>query len=123
MAQEVKPKIKALTLEEKYAKFSIEPLEPGFGHTLGNAFRRTLLAHIQGAAISYVRFEGALHEFSKIDGVLEDTTQIMLNIREIAIRADEELIADNDETVMKIEASGAGKIYAADISAPAGVEI
>lgn len=124
MAQEIRPKIRALQLDPKYAKFAIEPLEPGFGHTLGNAFRRTLLAHIRGAAISYVRFEGALHEFSKLDGVLEDTTQIMLNIREVAIRGDEEMIAGSEEPVkMTIHASGAGKIYAADIDAPAGVEI
>ncbi|MFO7948155.1 MAG: DNA-directed RNA polymerase subunit alpha [Armatimonadota bacterium] len=123
MPVEIKPKIWALQLNEKYAKFAIEPLEPGFGHTLGNAFRRTLIAHIEGAAISYIRFEGALHEFSKLDGVMEDTTQIMLNIREIAIRADEDAVPEDEEVVMTIEAQGAGKIYAADISAPAGVEI
>jgi len=122
MHEDIKPKIRALELDNTYGKFAIEPLEPGFGHTLGNAFRRTLLAHIRGAAITEVRIQGALHEFETLAGVVEDTTEIMLNIREIIVQLDEEVTTDED-VVMKIEVNGPGKVYAADVKAPAGVQI
>ena len=108
---------------ETYAKFECEPLERGYGITVGNALRRILLSSIMGTAVTKIQAEGALHEFSKLDGVAEDTTQIMLNIREVALRAEDEAIADDEETVMRIQASGPGRIYAADIEVPAGLEI
>ena len=82
---------KELVLDENsatdyYGKFTIEPLERGFGITLGNALRRVLLSSIQGAAVVAVRIEGALHEFSTISGVLEDVTEIILNIKKLKVK-------------------------------------
>ena len=76
MLEELEPKIVALQLEPKYGKFAIEPLECGFGHTLGNAFRRVLLAHLEGAAITDVRIEGVVQEFTTLDGVIEDSKKV-----------------------------------------------
>ncbi|HBC45519.1 MAG TPA: DNA-directed RNA polymerase subunit alpha, partial [candidate division Zixibacteria bacterium] len=82
---------KEVVLDEKtatssYGRFTIEPLERGFGHTLGTAFRRVLLSSIQGAAVTAVRINGILHEFSTIPGVLEDLTEIVLNIKKLKIK-------------------------------------
>ena len=71
-------------------QFVIEPLEPGFGHTLGNSLRRTLLSSVPGAAITMVRFDDALHEFDTISGVVEDVTDIILNLKDIVISSDAE---------------------------------
>jgi DNA-directed RNA polymerase subunit alpha len=89
MLEELEPKITALHLEPKYGKFAVEPLERGFGHTLGNAFRRVLLAHLPGAAITDVRIEGVVQEFTTLPGVMEDSTEILLNLKELALRVDE----------------------------------
>ncbi len=122
MQEAVTPKVRPLYLDDKYGKFSIEPLERGFGHTLGNAFRRILLAHIPGASITDVRINGVLHEFSTLPGIAEDTIELMLNIKEISVRA----CGDFDEDaqyVMRIRAKGVGEILAADIDVPNGIEI
>jgi DNA-directed RNA polymerase subunit alpha len=98
--------------------FSIEPLEPGFGYTLGNSLRRTLLSSIPGAAISSVRIEGVLHEFSSIEGVKEDVTDIILNLKELVLRS------HSDEPVeIFLGGEGPGEITADFITAPAEVEI
>src|SRR5262252_156375 len=85
-----RPKIEEQELSPTRSKFVIEPLEPGFGYTLGNALRRTLLSSIPGAAISSVRLDGALHEFSTIPKVTEDVTDVILNLKQLVIKSDEE---------------------------------
>src|ERR671916_811193 len=100
------------------ARFAIEPLEPGFGYTLGNSLRRTLLSSIPGAAVSSVKIDGVLHEFSTIQGVTEDVTDIVLNVKEMVLRSD----LDEPATVY-LKAKGPGEVKAGDIPPPAGVEI
>jgi DNA-directed RNA polymerase subunit alpha len=100
------------------SEFSIEPLEPGFGYTLGNSLRRTLLSSIPGAAVTSVRIEGVLHEFSSIDGVKEDVTDIVLNLKDLVLRC------ESDEPVeIFLGGEGPGEITADFITAPAEVEI
>ena len=98
--------------------FAIEPLEPGFGYTLGNSLRRTLLSSIPGAAVSSVRIEGVLHEFSSIEGVKEDVTDIILNLKDLVLRS-----ASNDPVEIFLGGEGPGEITADFITAPAEVEI
>ena len=98
--------------------FSIEPLEPGFGYTLGNSLRRTLLSSIPGAAVTSVRIEGVLHEFSSIEGVKEDVTDVILNIKDLVLRS------TSDEPVeIFLGGEGPGEISADFITAPSEVEI
>jgi len=124
MPEGIEPKIHTLEMLETYGKFAVEPLERGFGQTLGNALRRVLLNYVPGAAITGVRIEGALHEFSTLPGVVEDTTEILLNIRELAIKVHgEDSGRDEQPRVMRLEASGEGKVLAADIVTPPDVEI
>ena len=99
-------------------RFAIEPLEPGFGQTLGNSLRRTLLSSVPGAAITMVRFDDALHEFDTISGVVEDVTDIILNLKDIVLRS------ESDEPVtLRLDARGPGAVTAGDIECPADVEI
>ncbi|MBC7288278.1 MAG: DNA-directed RNA polymerase subunit alpha [Armatimonadetes bacterium] len=124
MIQELSPQIRVLEMNPRYAKFAVEPLERGFGHTLGNALRRVLLAHIEGAAVTDVRIEGALHEFDTLPGVLEDNMELILNIRELAIKVEP---LDGEETdrdiILRIEAEGEREVTGADVICPLGVEI
>jgi len=113
-----RPQIQEETLSPTRSKFAIEPLEPGFGYTVGNSLRRTLLSSIPGAAISSIRIEGVLHEFSTIPKVTEDVTDIILNLKELVIRSE----ADEPVTVY-LKAKGPGAVTAGDIAPPAGVEI
>ena len=113
-----RPQIKEESLSDTRAKFAIEPLEPGFGYTLGNSLRRTLLSSIPGSAISSVKIEGVLHEFSTISGVTEDVTDIVLNVKEMVIRSELDEVA-----TIYLKAKGPGEVRAGDISPPAGVEI
>lgn len=122
MIDDVSPTMVALELSDKYGKFTIEPLERGFGHTLGSAFRRVLLAHVPGAAVTDVRIDGVPHAFTTIEGVYEDATEICLNIKELAIRYDPE-IAQEDVQVCRIEADGKGEVTGADVICPPGIEI
>ena len=104
--------------ENTRSLFSIEPLEPGFGYTLGSSLRRTLLSSIPGAAVTSVRIEGVLHEFSSIEGVKEDVTDIILNLKDLVLRS------HNDEPVeIFLGGEGPGEITADFITAPAEVEI
>ncbi|MFQ6130826.1 MAG: DNA-directed RNA polymerase subunit alpha [Armatimonadota bacterium] len=123
MPEGIEPKIHTLEMSETYGKFSVEPLERGYGHTLGNALRRVLLNYVPGAAITGVRIEGALHEFSTLPGVVEDTTELLLNIKELAIKIHGEDAEDEQPRVMRLEASGEGKVLAGDIVTPPDVEI
>ncbi len=106
------------THSDSYGKFSCEPLERGFGHTIGNALRRILISSLQGAAITSVRIDGVLHEFSTIPGVLEDVSDIILNLKGVRLR-----YLGHGPTTMRISASGEGEIKAGDIQAPPDVEI
>ena len=113
-----RPRIQEESISPTRAKFAIEPLEPGFGYTLGNSLRRTLLSSIPGAAVSSVKIEGVLHEFSTIQGVTEDVTDIVLNIKEMVIRSEMEELA-----TLYLKAKGPGEVKAGDIAPPAGIEI
>ncbi len=113
-----RPQIHDEPISATRSKFTIEPLEPGFGYTLGNALRRTLLSSIPGAAISSVRIDGVLHEFSTIPKVTEDVTDIILNLKALVIRS------ELDEPVSAhLRARGPADVTAGDIQPPAGVEI
>jgi DNA-directed RNA polymerase subunit alpha len=113
-----RPQIQEESLSPTRSKFVIEPLEPGFGYTVGNSLRRTLLSSIPGAAISSIRIEGVLHEFSTIPKVTEDVTDIIMNLKELVVRS------ETDEPVtVYLKAKGPGSVTAGDIAPPAGVEI
>ncbi len=105
-------------VSEYRSRFVIEPLEPGFGYTLGNSLRRTLLSSIPGAAVTSIRIDGVLHEFSTIPGVKEDVTEIILNIKSLVVSSEHD-----EPVVMYLRKQGAGAVTAADIAPPAGVEI
>jgi DNA-directed RNA polymerase subunit alpha len=113
-----RPQISEQELSPIRSKFTIEPLEPGFGYTVGNSLRRTLLSSIPGAAISSVRIDGVLHEFSTIPKVNEDVTDIILNLKELVIRSDVE-----EPTTVYLKAKGPAEVTAGDIAPPAGIEI
>lgn len=104
--------------ESRLAKFVVEPLERGFGYTLGNALRRTLLSSLQGSAVTRINIEGVLHEFSSITGVREDVAEIILNIKTLAVRSHAE-----EPRTITIKAKGEGVVTAADIECSHDVEI
>ncbi|KAA6435057.1 DNA-directed RNA polymerase subunit alpha [Agrococcus sediminis] len=113
-----RPTVTEESIAEHRSRFTIEPLEPGFGYTLGNSLRRTLLSSIPGAAVTSIRLDGVLHEFSTIAGVKEDVTEMILNIKQLVVSS------EHDEPVVAyLSRQGAGTVTAADITAPAGVEI
>ncbi|MBA3803155.1 MAG: DNA-directed RNA polymerase subunit alpha [Acidimicrobiia bacterium] len=99
-------------------RFAVGPLDPGFGHTLGNSLRRTLLSSIPGAAITTVRFDDALHEFDTINGVTEDVTDIILNLKDIVVRTEAE-----GSVTARLDVKGPADITAADIEVPADIEV
>lgn len=115
-----RPSIECVELSEDntYGRFVVEPLERGYGITLGNSLRRILLSSLPGAAVTTVKIDGVLHEFSNIPGLVEDTTDIILNLKELSLR----LHTDEPQT-LRIEASGEGEIYARDIQTSSAVEI
>jgi len=117
-----KPNIEIAEISEdkKYGKFVVEPLERGYGTTLGNSLRRIMLSSLPGAAVSQVKIDGVLHEFSSIAGVKEDVTEIIMNIKSLAIKNN----SDNNEVkTAYIEFEGEGVITAADIQADTDIEI
>ena len=101
-----------------YGKFELEPLERGFGTTLGNALRRVMLASLPGSAISSVRIDGVLHEFQTLDGVIEDVTTIILNLKGVVIRNH-----SNEAKIIRINANEEGEVTAGDIEHDANIEI
>jgi DNA-directed RNA polymerase subunit alpha len=113
-----RPQISENEISSIRSKFTIEPLEPGFGYTVGNSLRRTLLSSIPGAAISSVRIDGVLHEFATIPKVNEDVTDIILNLKELVIRSDLE-----EPTTVYLKAKGPAEVTAGDVAPPAGIEI
>lgn len=117
----VETQVRTLIAEPNYGKFEIEPLERGYGVTLGNALRRVLLSSIPGAAITSVRIEGVLSEFEPIPGVKEDTIHFLLNLKNVALRVD--MNYPRDRYSLRLQAQGPGRVTAADIQAPMDVEI
>ncbi|HEU4319386.1 MAG TPA: DNA-directed RNA polymerase subunit alpha [Acidimicrobiia bacterium] len=113
-----RPQIETEEVGENRSRFIVEPLEPGFGYTLGNTMRRTLLSRIPGAAITSIQIEGVEHEFSTVPGVVEDVVDIILNIKRIVVHMD-----GLDEQTVYLSAKGAGVVTGADLKLPAGVEI
>ena len=115
-----KPKIETIEISEdsRYGKFVIEPLERGYGITLGNSLRRILLSSLPGAAVTSIQADTVLHEFSAIDGVVEDVTRIILNLKKLALK-----IYSDDEKTLEIDVQGPGVVTAADINFDSDVEI
>ncbi len=113
-----RPSLVEEPVEEFRSRFVIEPLEPGFGYTLGNSVRRTLLSSIPGAAVTKIKVGGALHEFQTLEGVKEDVTEIILNVKELVVSSEQD-----EPVVMYLRKQGPGEVTAADIAPPAGVEV
>ncbi|WP_147103037.1 DNA-directed RNA polymerase subunit alpha [Nesterenkonia populi] len=112
-----RPTLTEEVVNDTRARFTIEPLEPGFGYTLGNSLRRTLLSSIPGAAVTSIRIDGVLHEFSTINGAKEDVTELVLNVKKLSVSS------EHDEPVVAyLRKEGPGPVTAADITPPAGVE-
>ncbi|MBC8163583.1 MAG: DNA-directed RNA polymerase subunit alpha [Roseiflexaceae bacterium] len=112
------PKIEVVQAAENYGRFKIEPLDPGYGHTLGNALRRVLLSSIPGSAITKIKIDGVYHEFSTITGVREDVTEIVLNTKGIRLRS----YAERPVKVL-LTKHGSGVVRASDIDTPSNVEL
>lgn len=117
-----KPNIEIAEISEdnRYGKFVVEPLERGYGTTLGNSLRRIMLSSLPGAAVSQIKIDGVLHEFSSIPGVKEDVTEIIMNIKSLAIKNNSDT---NEPKTAYIEFSGEGVVTAADIHTDADIEI
>jgi DNA-directed RNA polymerase subunit alpha len=113
-----RPQIEEQTVSDLRSRFVVEPLEPGFGYTLGNTLRRTLLSRIPGAAVTTLQIEGVQHEFSTVEGVVEDVVDIILNIKRVVVRMD-----DHEPQTVYLSAKGPGKVTAGQLKVPAGVEI
>src|ERR1044071_3372891 len=106
------------TATETYAKFIAEPFETGYGHTVGNSIRRVLLSSLEGAAITSIKVDGAMHEFATIDGVVEDVTEIVLNLKKVLFKA-----ATREPQTLLLSANKEGEVTAADIQLNQGVEL
>ena len=113
-----RPQISEEEVSQVRSKFTIEPLEPGFGYTLGNSLRRTLLSSIPGSAVTQVKIDNVLHEFTTIEGVKEDVTDVVLNLKQLVISSDNE-----EPTTVHLRVSGPADVTAGDIELPAGVEV
>lgn len=115
-----KPKIETVEVSDDatYGKFVVEPLERGYGTTLGNSLRRILLSSLPGAAVTSIQIDGVMHEFSTIEGVVEDVTSIILNLKQLALK-----IYSDEEKTLEIDVQGEGAVTAADITHDSDVEI
>ena len=113
-----RPTLGEEVLAENRSQFVIEPLEPGFGYTLGNSLRRTLLSSIPGAAVTSIRIDGVLHEFTTVPGVKEDVTDIILNLKGLVVSSEED-----EPVTMYLRKQGPGEVTAGDIVPPAGVTV
>jgi len=120
MLEMEKPRIECVEkdAEKNYGRFVIEPLERGYGTTLGNSLRRVLLSSLPGAAVTSIKIEGVLHEFSTIPGILEDTTEMILNIKQMVLRYD-----GNERKLIRLEQKGPKNVTAGDIEVDSEVEI
>src|SRR5436189_2855002 len=113
-----RPTLTEEPVDDFRSRFVSEPLEPGFGYTIGNSLRRTLLSSIPGAAVTSIRIEGVLHEFSTVAGVKEDVTDIILNLKELVVSSEED-----EPVTMYLRKQGPGEVTAGDIVPPAGVTV
>jgi DNA-directed RNA polymerase subunit alpha len=113
-----RPSLGEEPVNETRSRFTIEPLEPGFGYTLGNSLRRTLLSSIPGASVTSIRIDGVLHEFTTVPGVKEDVTDIILNLKELVVSSEED-----EPVTMYLRKQGPGPVTAGDIVPPAGVMV
>lgn len=114
-----RPSVEAIDDDDNFRqRFAVSPLEPGFGATLGNMLRRTLLSSIPGAAVTQIRFDEALHEFTTLPGIKEDITDIILNLKDLVLQ-----VYSDEPIVLRIDKAGAGDITAADIEVTSDVEI
>jgi DNA-directed RNA polymerase subunit alpha len=114
-----RPTVEAIGEEEaNRQRFAVSPLEPGFGHTLGNSIRRTLLSSIPGAAVTQVRFDDALHEFTTLPGVKEDVTDVILNLKDIVLR-----VHSDEPVTLRCDKRGSGEVTAGDLQLTADVEV
>jgi DNA-directed RNA polymerase subunit alpha len=114
-----RPAVEPVGEEERHRqRFGVGPLEPGFGYTLGNSLRRTLLSSIPGAAVTQVRFDDALHEFTTLPGVKEDVTDIILNLKDLVLRVDSE-----EPVTLRLDVRGPAVVTAGDVQLPADVEV
>lgn len=114
--------ITTLELSQDFGKFIYEPLERGYGQTIGNSLRRVLLSSIQGAAIAAIRISKVYHEFAPIPGVKEDVSEFLLNLKNVALSADMDAPTP-EEWVLKIDVRGPGRVTGADIVCPEGIEV
>jgi len=117
------PRIETQEETETYGKFVVEPLDRGYGVTLGNSLRRVLLSSIEGAAITYVRIDKVLHEFSTIPGVKEDTTELLLNLKDLYVQVDQNAAGQPEPRTIRINKKGEGRITGADVECPEGVRV
>jgi len=113
-----KPNVKVKSIDEFSGEFILEPLERGFGHTLGNSIRRVLLSSIEGVGITQIRLEDTMHEFSTIEGIREDMMEFAANLKNIVFKMD-----SDDSVMLKLEKKSPGEVTAKDISLPSEVEI
>ena len=113
-----RPTLTEEQVSEHRSRFVLEPLEPGFGYTLGNSLRRTLLSSIPGASVTSIKIDNVLHEFSTIEGVKEDVTEVILNLKDLVVSSEQD-----EPVTMYLRKQGPGDVTAADIAPPAGVEV
>ncbi|MBR1419845.1 MAG: DNA-directed RNA polymerase subunit alpha [Selenomonadaceae bacterium] len=121
MIEMEKPKIEIAELSEdgRYGRFVCEPLERGYGTTFGNSLRRMLLSSLEGAAVTSIKVEGVLHEFSTIEGVRDDVTNIVLNIKQLCLR----MLGDDDKSMIAIDVDGEKEVTGADVICPENIEV
>ena len=120
----ITPRIETLEQSGTFGKFVVEPLEPGYGVTLGNSLRRVLLSSIEGAAVTSVRIQGVQHEFQTIPGLKEDATELILNLKELAVKIHlNEESEEGDVRTIRIEKRGAGRVTGIDVQCPSDVEV
>ena len=113
-----RPEISIEEVSENRSRFTIEPLEPGFGLTLGNTMRRALLSRVPGVAVTGVKIEGVNHEFTSIPGVVEDVLDVLLNLKRLVLQ-----VEDLQDHTLTVKAKGPGEVNASQIQCPAGVEV
>src|SRR2546423_3186226 len=118
LVDELTPRVEIIHTSQDYGRFHVEPLPSGFGLTLGNALRRVLLSSLPGAAITSMKLDNVYHEFATIPGVREDTTELILNVKQIRLKS-----YSPEPVRLQLQASGPGVVTAGDINCPAAVEI
>ncbi len=125
MRKFTKPNFKLLTADESenYAKYLVRPLERGFGRTIGNAIRRTLLSSTPGAAVFAYRIPGETHEYTTVEGILETLVEVSLNLKGLILKIDAEIIPDDETVTLHLKKAKQGAVTAADIVLPSGVEV